>query len=340
MLIDWKRDTKTLDLRSHLLDLTIGVLGKIDSDTGKPRVASILDSAEQKGTGMRASQTGMELGVPMPTIDAAVAARNISSYRHERKRASDLYGDIGRDTNERLLWTDSTICGKLKEAFYCSELITCAQGFDLLLKASLDSEHQYNYTLAEVCQVWKRGALIRANLLRVVERALRRNPQLPNLLLDGEVSDKMRDLQSSLRFIVRIAKESGIPIPALNASLDYFDSLRTKRLPANIIQAVRDSFGAHKYLTVDNPAGEPVHTIWPKRESPEDLEVKPLEVTHESKVTSAPAPSGTRTVAALSGGALLGFTVAGPPGAAVGGLLGILVGAAADADRHRKEKQP
>jgi 6-phosphogluconate dehydrogenase len=256
------------ELRSHLVDLTVDVLGYIDSNTGKPLVESILDSASQKGTGMRAAQTAMELGVPTPTIQAAVSTRNISAYKEQRVKAHALYRDDEESFGTDLLWAKENLVKMLKDALYCSEIVSYAQGFDLLRKGSDPPPGGFDYPLdlARIARIWAEGSVIRARFLDTIELAYARDPDLPNLLLNETVAEVLRTLTPSWRTIVTAAKRHGVPVPGMASSLDYFDSYRCEKLPANIIQALRDSFGAHGYERITAP-GQLVHSDWGRSKS-------------------------------------------------------------------------
>ncbi len=245
---------KNSELSSYLMDVAAAVLGESDSDTGRPLVDLILDKAGQKGTGKWFSQTAMDLGVPTPTIDASVSARYISAHRDERLKAKTLlHIPQGEFTGG-----DENFVDALQDAVYSSVIISYAQGLALLKSAS--DEYQYKISLAEVCRIWGGGCIIRAKLLDQIRSAYVNNADLPNLLLDASVGSLLVNLQQNWRKVVVEAKSLGLPCPAINASLDYFDSYRRDRLPANVIQAMRDYFGAHGYERVDKEGR--FHTEW------------------------------------------------------------------------------
>ncbi len=236
-------------LRSFLVHITIEVLDRKDPDTGKDLVDLISDKAKQKGTGKWTSQDAMDLGVPLPTIDAAVAAREMSGLKDERLRAEALYGG----TTGVSLTTQ-----QVADAFRCAQILTYAQGFAQLASASV--EYGYNLKMDLVARIWRAGCIIRSVFLQSIMDAYGRDPALPNLMLDPQVADQIKTLQGSLRHVVCAAQQSGIPVPALSASLGYLDSYRSGRLPANLIQGQRDYFGSHTYERLDKSGS--FHTEW------------------------------------------------------------------------------
>lgn len=244
------------ELSSFLIEITSEIFRRKDDETGLPLVDLILDRAGQKGTGRWACKEAMELGVPMPTINAAVEARAISAYKDERTMASELLGgpDSGYQGEAEDLIRD------IGEALFASRVCTYAQGMSLLRAAS--GEYGYDLDLATVARIWRAGCIIRAELLEDVSRALSRDPDLPNLLLDPHLGSEVEARQEGWRRAVCTAAELGIPVPATAASLAYYDSYRSERLPANLIQAQRDYFGAHTYERVDREGK--FHTEWRK----------------------------------------------------------------------------
>ncbi len=244
----------TGELDSYLIEITSKVLAFVDPDTGKPLVDLILDKAGQKGTGRWTSQEALELGIPIPTIDAAVWARNISAFKDERVVASKLLsvGGLGSDADA------SRLIESVRQALYAAKIASYAQGMAMLRAAS--AEHQFNLNLAEIARIWKGGCIIRARLLNEIQRAFTHDPDLPNLLVDGQFRESLASSHQGWRYAVRVALEAGVPVPALSASLAYFDSYRAERLPANLIQGQRDFFGAHTYQRIDKPGT--FHTQW------------------------------------------------------------------------------
>lgn len=241
------------ELNSFLFEITIEVLTRKDPETRKPLVSVVLDAARQKGTGKWASQNAMDLGVPTPTIDAAVDARNLSALKDERTRAAKALKRQGRAPR-----LSRTFVNALKSAVYGSIVVAYAQGFHLMRSAS--NEYGYGIPLSEVARIWKGGCIIRAKLLDFVTDAFRENQQLQNLLLDRNLGKALMELEKNWRHAAKLARDCGVPIPAISASLDYYDSYRSERLPANLVQLLRDRFGSHGYERIDKPGQ--FHTDW------------------------------------------------------------------------------
>jgi len=241
-------------LNAYLMEITAHIFREVDERTGKRLIDLVLDEAGQKGTGMWTSQDAMDMQVPTPVIDAAVAARNLSALRVERNAASmKLKVAASHFAGDR-----KTLLGQLKAAMHACMVITYAQGMAQLSSAS--RVHGYQINLEEVARIWRGGCIIRAAVLEDIQAAFRTEPALPNLLMNEPVSKLVLGGQADLRAVVRLGAELGLPIPALMASLAYFDSYRSAWLPANLIQAQRDDFGAHTYERVD--ARGNFHTDW------------------------------------------------------------------------------
>jgi 6-phosphogluconate dehydrogenase len=242
------------ELRSYLIEITAEVLGKIDPDTGRPLVDVILDEAQQKGTGKWTSQNALDIGAPIPTINAAVESRIISALKPQRVAASRvLRGPTARYSGGRQRLIDAA-----RDALYASKITSYAQGVGLLNLAS--AEYRYDLKPADVARIWRAGCIIRASLLGDIMGAFRRDPGLVNLLVAPEFADAVDRRQEAWRTVVQAAIGMGIPVLALSASLAYFDAYRSERLPANLTQAQRDYFGAHTYRRVDKPGV--FHTEW------------------------------------------------------------------------------
>ena len=247
---------KTDELNSFLIEITADIFKNRDSETEEPLVELILDAAGQKGTGRWTVVSSLELGVPIPTIYAAVNARVMSAYKDQRVAAAkDLTGPTSKFDGDTKAFID-----KIRDALYCSKMCSYAQGMALLSKAS--SEFNYNLDLAETARIWKGGCIIRAGFLDKIKAAFNENPRLPNLLLAPEFKQTILDRQDAWREVLAVSNSLGIPVPAFSASLDYFDSYRRDRLPQNLTQAQRDYFGAHTYERIDKPRGEYFHTEW------------------------------------------------------------------------------
>jgi 6-phosphogluconate dehydrogenase len=244
----------TDELNSFLIEITADIFKYIDPDTQQPLVELILDAAGQKGTGRWTVQSALELGVPIPTMIAAVNARITSSYKAERVAASqEITGPTGKYEGDA-----KAFISKIRDALYCSKICSYAQGMALLSKAS--QEYNYNLTLSEMARIWKGGCIIRAGFLDKIKNAFNENPTLPNLLLAPEFKQTILDRQSAWREVLVVSNQLGIPVPAFSSSLDYFDSYRRDRLPQNLTQAQRDYFGAHTYKRIDKEGT--FHTEW------------------------------------------------------------------------------
>jgi 6-phosphogluconate dehydrogenase len=248
---DWN---KTDELNSFLIEITTQIFSYIDPDTQKALVELVLDEAGQKGTGRWTVMSALELGVPIPTIIAAVNARIASSHRAERLvAAQQLQGPTVAFTGDVAAFTD-----KVRDALYCSKICSYAQGMALLSAASKDMS--FNLNLSEISRIWKGGCIIRAGFLDKIKKAFADEPMLTNLLLAPEFKQTILDRQTAWREVIATAATIGIPVPAFSASLDYFDSFRRDRLPQNLTQAQRDLFGAHTYQRIDREGT--FHTEW------------------------------------------------------------------------------
>lgn len=231
-------------LNSFLIEITSFVLKKIDPETGKPLVEMILDTAGQKGTGRWTSQAAMDLGVPIPSIDSAVTMRQISSRKTLRtKLASGPLKKDGRAAEGRL-----TI-GEIEDALYACFITAYAQGFSLMKAAS--AERNYEIDLSKTATIWRGGCIIRSLLLGSIRSAFEKDPSIEDLLLDDEISAALITKVDALRKTAIYFTDTGVPSMCFAASLNYLDSVRTERLPANLIQAQRDHFGAHTYHRTD-----------------------------------------------------------------------------------------
>ncbi|MGE5200209.1 MAG: NADP-dependent phosphogluconate dehydrogenase, partial [Rhodospirillaceae bacterium] len=242
------------DLRSYLVEITAEVLARTDPETGQPLVDLILDEAQQKGTGKWASQHAFDIGAPIPTINAAVESRILSALKAERVQASRiLRGPVPHYHGRKERLVDA-----VRAALYASKVTSYAQGFGLLRMAS--AEYKYDLQAGSIARIWRAGCIIRASLLGDIMAAYQRDAALANLLLDDAFRQAVESRQGSWRFVIQVAVETGIPVPAMSASLAYFDAYRSERLPANLTQGQRDFFGAHTYRRVDKPGV--FHTEW------------------------------------------------------------------------------
>ena len=244
------------ELNGYLVEITSHIFSKQDEKTGQRLIDEIRNVAQQNGTGLWTSQSAMELQVPSPTIDLAVAMRDMSVFTNEREQASRMYQRaIPRSTGDR-----AKFLAQLGRALFGAMITIYAQGFALLAVAS--AKYKYNLDLEAVARIWRGGCIIRAALLEDICAAFRVRRDLPNLLLDSNLSHKVMEHQEDLRRVVCQAAESGVPAPALMVSLGYLDAYRSAWQPANLIQAQRDYFGSHTYERID--AKGTFHTEWEK----------------------------------------------------------------------------
>ena len=244
------------ELRSYLVEITARIFERTDEETGRPLVDLILDEAQQKGTGKWMSQNAFDIGAPIPTVNAAVEARILSSLKTERVAASRVLpgpapGAMGAADRARLI-------DAARQALYASKITSYAQGMALLRIAS--AEYGYGIDPGTVAKIWRAGCIIRASLLGDIMNAFARDAGLVNLLLDSAFRDAIGGRQEAWRHFVQTAVGLGIPVPAMGSSLAYYDSYRCARLPANLTQAQRDFFGAHTYRRVDRDGT--FHTEW------------------------------------------------------------------------------
>jgi 6-phosphogluconate dehydrogenase len=242
------------ELQSYLIEITADILRYIDKELGSPLVDYILDEAAQKGTGKWTSQNALDVGAPIPTINAAVESRILSSLKSQRVKASKVInGPKPEFKGERQRMVDAA-----RDALYASKITSYAQGMGLLKIAS--EEYEYSLNLTDIAKIWRAGCIIRARLLGDIMEAFRRDPALVNLLLEDAFRSEVESRQESWRYVVQSAVGMGVPVLAMSASLAYFDAYRTERLPANLTQAQRDYFGAHTYRRIDREGS--FHTEW------------------------------------------------------------------------------
>ena len=244
------------DLDSYLIQITADILTKKDPETGLPLVEQILDKAGQKGTGKWTIQSALDLGVASATMAEAVFARTISAMKEERTQASKvLRGPSGGYSGDA-----GQLVEAVHDALYASKICSYAQGFSLMRAAA--REYSWGLKFGEIASIWRGGCIIRARFLGRIREAYEKEPDLANLLLDPYFKEIVEKAQPGWRRLVAVAAERGVPIPAFSSALSYFDSYRTERLPANLIQAQRDYFGAHTYQRVDRQGT--FHTEWSK----------------------------------------------------------------------------
>jgi 6-phosphogluconate dehydrogenase len=277
------------DLKSFLIEITAKVINFKDETTGgRPLVELILDKAGAKGTGKWTSQTALDLGIAIPTITAAVDARNMSSLKDQRVKASQvlagpvpsgalavgsasadrLPGTVPTPKNNRSAEADPTadpaqLIADVRAALYCSKICSYAQGFAMMEAA--DKQFKFGIHPGEIARIWKAGCIIRAVFLNDITEAFREQPDLSNLLLAARFRDAINQRQEAWRRVINTGIQNGVPLPAFSASLAYYDSYRSARLPANLIQAQRDFFGAHTYERIDKPGI--IHTEWAPAEA-------------------------------------------------------------------------
>ncbi len=245
-------------LQSFLIEITAKIFRAKDAESGTPLVDLILDKAGQKGTGLWTSKVALDLGVAIPTIDAAIMARLLSGRKTERVEASRvLEGPSGQTHAEN----EKEIVAAVHDALYAAKICSYTQGMALLRTAS--DTFKWDLHLGEVARIWKGGCIIRAQFLDGIREAYAKRADLPILLLDDRFRDAMSKSQAGFRRAVGFAQSLGIPCLAFSSSLAYYDSYRSARLPQNLTQAQRDFFGAHTYERIDKPEVGPVHTDWP-----------------------------------------------------------------------------
>jgi 6-phosphogluconate dehydrogenase len=240
-------------LQSFLIDITADVFKTKDAESENFLVDMILDQAGSKGTGKWTSQEALDLPVAIPSIDAAVAARNLSVYKEERVKAANIYGTA----HSKIEFTDELVA-ELENALAFGFVIAYAQGLSMLARASV--ELKMNIPLPSVIQVWKAGCIIRSALLGNFTAAFVKEPQLSNLLLDKDIADLLVNREESIRNVMAQAIQAKIPVSALGSALSYFDNYISERMPTNLIQAQRDYFGAHTYRRIDREGV--FHTEW------------------------------------------------------------------------------
>ncbi len=252
------------DLQSFLIQITADILQQPDPvDPGRPFVDAVLDAAGQKGTGRWTAQNALEMGVPANAIAEAVFARSLSALKEERTHAAERLQGPERSEVE-----DTTgLVDAVREALYCSKLCAYAQGFQMMRQAQ--KEYGWALDFGEIARIWRGGCIIRARFLQKITEAYKNEPDLPNLLLDPYFKDQVHRGQESWRRVVGLAAAHGIPAPAFMSALAYYDGYRSETLPANLLQAQRDYFGAHTFERVDAPRGKHFHVDWPTEGRPQ-----------------------------------------------------------------------
>ncbi|UXH44541.1 NADP-dependent phosphogluconate dehydrogenase [Rossellomorea vietnamensis] len=250
---DWNEG----ELDSYLIEITADIFTKKDEETGKPMVDVILDKAGQKGTGKWTSQSALDLGVSLPIITESVFARFISAIKDERVKASKMLK--GPDTKP-FDGDKKALVESIRKALYMSKICSYAQGFAQMRSAS--DEYKWDLEYGDIAMIFRGGCIIRAQFLQKIKEAYDRESNLTNLLLDPYFKEIVESYQYALREVISVAVQNGVPVPGFSAALSYYDSYRTETLPANLIQAQRDYFGAHTYERVDKEGI--FHTEWMK----------------------------------------------------------------------------
>jgi 6-phosphogluconate dehydrogenase len=245
-------------LDSYLIEITRDILAFKDTD-GKPLVDKILDTAGQKGTGKWTVITSLEMGIPLTLIGEAVFSRCLSAIKEERVAASKiLHGPSSKFTGDKEKFIED-----LKQALYASKIVSYAQGYSLMKAAA--NEYKWNLNYGGIALMWRGGCIIRSAFLSKIKVAYDNNPAITNLLLDPFFKDEIAKAQDGWRNVVSSAVINGISIPAISSALGYYDGYRCEKLPANLLQAQRDYFGAHTYERIDSPRGKFFHTNWTGR---------------------------------------------------------------------------
>ncbi|MFT3868814.1 MAG: NADP-dependent phosphogluconate dehydrogenase [Nibricoccus sp.] len=250
-------------LGSFLVEITADILKQKDPASKKAFVDIVLDTAGQKGTGKWTSVNALDMGVPAPTIAESVFARCISAVKEERVAASKIL----KGPKKKYKGSKKALIDAIHDALYCSKICSYAQGFQLMREAQ--KEYKWKLNFGEIAQIWRGGCIIRAVFLQKITEAFARKPDLANLLLDAYFNKTVKKAQENWRKVVALAAECGVPAPTFSSALAYYDSYRSARLPANLLQGQRDYFGAHTYERVDKPRGKFFHVDWPEKDRPQ-----------------------------------------------------------------------
>ncbi len=250
-------------LDSFLIEITTDILQQDDPVTGKPFVDIVLDTAGQKGTGKWTSVNALDMGISAPSIAEAVFARCISAVKEERVAASKVI----EKTMSPFDGDKDEFIQAIHDALYCSKICSYAQGFQLMRAAQ--DEFNWKLNFGEISMIWRGGCIIRAQFLQKIYEAYQRDPELANLLLDPFFKSEIDRCEDNWRKVVAASAQAGVPIPTFMSALAYYDSYRSERLPANLLQSQRDYFGAHTYERVDEPRGQFFHIDWPDPARPQ-----------------------------------------------------------------------
>jgi len=249
---EWNRG----ELDSYLIEITADILAKKDDETGRPMVDVILDTAGQKGTGKWTAITSLELGMPLTLIGEAVFARCLSALKEERVAA----GKVLKGPKRSFRGDRDAFVEDIRKALYASKIVSYAQGYQLMRAAA--EAYGWNLNYGGIALMWRGGCIIRSQFLGRIKEAFEKKPNLVNLMLEPYFRKALRAGNTAWRRTVAKAVQMGVPVPAFSSALAYYDGYRCERLPANLLQAQRDYFGAHTYERVDKPRGEFFHTNW------------------------------------------------------------------------------
>jgi 6-phosphogluconate dehydrogenase len=254
-IADVFREWNEGDLESYLIEITADVLSHFDPETGVPLVEVIADEAEQKGTGRWTVQEALELGVPVTGIAEAVFARSLSGRVDQRAAVRAAFGASEVFASDKI---DGGLVEDVRQALYASKVVAYAQGFDQMRAAS--KEYGWDIDLGAMSTIWRGGCIIRARFLDRIREAYDTNPELASLLVDDYFREAVQNAEAAWRRVVVGAVEAGVPVPGFVSALAYYDGLRSERLPAALIQGLRDFFGAHTYRRTDREGS--FHTLW------------------------------------------------------------------------------
>jgi 6-phosphogluconate dehydrogenase len=250
-------------LDSFLIEITTDILQQDDPETGAAFVDIVLDTAGQKGTGKWTSTNALDMGIAAPCIAEAVFARCISAIKDERVAASKVItADLPAFEGDQAEFIQA-----IHDALYCSKICSYAQGFQLMREAQ--NEYGWKLDFGKISMIWRGGCIIRAGFLQKIFEAYERDPEIANLLLDPHFKSEIDRCQANWRKVVATAAIHGVPVPCFSSALSYYDSYRSARLPANLLQGQRDFFGAHTYERTDKPRGEFYHIDWPEPGRPQ-----------------------------------------------------------------------
>jgi len=248
------------DLDSYLIEITAEIFGKKEDNGESYVVDNILDVAGQKGTGKWTAINALDMGVPVTLIGEAVFARCLSSLKDERVHASKILPGPKVTEAHKLIGDKKKFIDYIRDALLAAKIISYAQGYTMMRAAATEYKWHLNY--GGIALMWRGGCIIRSTFLSHIKEAFDKNPALTNLLVDEWFVNRLASVQEGWREVAATALKAGIPIPAISTALTYYDGFRSEKLPANLLQAQRDYFGAHTYQRLDKPRGEFFHTNW------------------------------------------------------------------------------